>query len=70
MKKAAQELTRIAIITLGGDVVMDKFCPKGYFMVRIGGRNYVVKSTVEELEELVKADKIMDYTVLDAWKIN
>jgi len=70
MKKAAQELTRIAIITLGGEVVMDKFCPKGYFMVRIGGRNYVVKSTVEELEELVKADKIMDYTVLDAWKIN
>ena len=38
-------------------------------MVRISGRNYVVKSTVEELEELIKQDKIIDYTSLDAWKI-
>lgn len=69
MKRAAQETRVLSITTLGGELVIEKFCPKGYFMVRISGRNYVVKSTVEELEELIKQDKIVDYTSLDAWKI-
>lgn len=44
MKRAVHETRALSIATLGGELVIEKFCPKGYFMVRISGRNYVVKS--------------------------
>lgn len=69
MKNVAYEFMRLVITTLGGEITLNKFYPKDYYMARIGGRNYVIKATVEELEELFKQDKITDYTSLAAYKL-